>query len=462
MKTARPLLALAALVLVSGCSDSESLLPCAPPPSSGSGGPLVPHYIVAQGEQVSLDVSAAPVQSLSSCGDEDRPTQAPQSAAAQVFDPDNHPVPAEVSLSPDRRKAHVSFHPTVPGRHHVIVSFAPVGSLQQLTVHVARPWSGQGSGVLLPLPRCAQLDRTSRGTWVCDGVALREPGGRQVRLGSSSTPPDVAISGNIVWVVGDGRVRRYVDTGTELELTGSLLLNPQAPVTEIQSRLATQSELWVLGMHHLHRFTFTDTGVLTTGPAVLWATGPLTSFGLDGVRGLLVRSGEDRVLLVQVHLVQGPGFVRFDTLACPFALTPGPAGGFAATNEPCQPIPSAPVGYEEGVLWTASRPDSQTLHRWELSEGKLVERASMVLGQLMLPFAPLRAGFTVPAVRPPQPGSATIATPVHFPQDTTLGLEQLPDTPLTAVTALSPRYYFHGTTDAQPGPGTLVYERPAP
>ncbi len=462
MTTARLLLALAALVLVSGCSQSDSLLPCEVSPPSGPGGPLVPHYLVQQGVQASIDVSPAEVQAFSACDDEvERPSERPLSVTAQVFDPDNNLLSSEVSLASDGRKANVRFTPLLPGRHHVIVSFAPVGSLQQLAVHVARGWSGTSS-FLLPLPRCAQLDRTARGTWVCDGVALREPGGRQVRLGTSSTPPDVAIAGNVVWVVGDGRVRRYVDTGTELELTGSLLLNLQNQVTDIQSRLAMDSELWVLGGSYLHRFIFTDTGVLTAAPQTLWAKGSLSSFGLDGVRGLLVRVGAERMMVVQVRLTQDSGFFRFDTLACPYQLAPGPAGGFIAASDACQELPSSPAGYEEGVLWTASRPDSQTLHRWVASEGKLVEQASLVLGQLALPVGSLRAGFTVPVVQSTQPGRASAAAPVLFPQDNTLGLQLLPSTSPTAFSTLSPRYYFHGATDAPQGPGTTVHERPVP
>ncbi|HZI13909.1 MAG TPA: hypothetical protein VE153_26265, partial [Myxococcus sp.] len=244
MKTARPLLVLAALVLVSGCSQSDDFFCRTPVPAGvGQQGPLP---LLRVDAPASLEVFTHQPQLLGDCGEPGTVPQVPDSVTAQVFDPDNNLIPSEVALNSEGTSATVHFTPKVVGRHHLLVAFAPVGSIQQVGVYVGRPWSGGQSPVLLPVPRCAQVDRTSRGTWLCDGIALREPSGRQVKLYSGSVLPDVAVSGNVVWVVGEGRVRRFVDNGTELELTGSLLLSQTAPVRIIQSRLASEQELWVL------------------------------------------------------------------------------------------------------------------------------------------------------------------------------------------------------------------------
>jgi hypothetical protein len=328
-----------------------------------------------------------------------------------------------------------------------------VGSIQQLDLYVAREWSGVAPRVVLPLPRCTQLDRTTRGTWLCDGVALREPGGPQVRLSASTSQrPDVAVAGNVVWVVGEGRVRRFVDTGTELELTGSLLLNQVTTLKVIQSRLATESELWVLDNQHLHRFTFTATGVLAASPAVLWNTGRRASFGLDSVLGLLVRAAADRVLVVQ--LVEGQ---LSNSLACPFRL--GLNGAFAATGEPCQPVPGMPVGFEEGVLWTRVLDQGQTLHRWEVAAGKLAEQGSLVLDISVAPLGePLRPGFIIPRLHMMSAVGPGAAAPVMSLERRTLGLELLPDTAFAGFDALSPRFYWDGDPRLNSG-GTEVHER---
>jgi hypothetical protein len=383
----------------------------------------------------------------------------PDSVTAQVFDPDNNLVPSEVALNSEGTSATVHFTPKVVGRHHLLVAFAPVGIIQQVGVYVGRPWSGAQSPVLLPVPRCAQVDRTTRGTWLCDGIALRELTGRQVKLYSGSVLPDVAVSGNVVWVVGEGRVRRFVDNGTELELTGSLLLSQTAPLRIIQSRLASEQELWVLDDQLLHRFVFTDAGVLAATPAARWTAGRRLPFALDAVSGLLVRVAPDRVLVAQVEETR-----PVDTLLCPFRL--GPDGSFSATAETCQRVPGMPVGYEEGVLWTRVLDGGQVLHRWGASEGWLAERGTLAFDLSVSALAePLRAGFCLPIIRMISGNLPAAAAPVALTSASgqpTLGMELLPGMSPSGFNTLGPRFYFFWMNDSASSGGTLVFNRSAP
>lgn len=448
MKTA-PLLALSALLALCGCAASEDT--CTNTLLFGDGavsGP--PSFRV--GVPASLTVSA--LQTLS-CNDT-AASQVPDSVTAEVYDPDNQLLPSSVSLSAGGTAAVVRFTPMTSGRHHVLVAFAPVGSVQQLGAYVARDWDGSPTATTLPFPRCTQLDRTARGTWLCDGVALHE-GGRTQRLGTSTLAPDVALSGNVVWVVGDGRVRRFVDTGTDLELTGSLLLSASAPLSTVQSRLASENELWVLDNLRLHRFTFTDTGVLAAAGAVLWPSGSEVSFGTDSAAGLLVRAAADRVLVVRMK--QYP-----NSQACPYRL--GTDGAFEAAKEPCQELPGQPVGYEEGVVWTRVgepfQSTGQTLRRWVLSDGALVEQGTLVLdSQVEGVTSALRAGFVVPDIRLGTLSTSLAVLPVVTPDQGPLGLELLPgNTSLASeLRTASPRFYWEG--DSRNNLSTLVYERPS-
>jgi hypothetical protein len=450
MKTA-PLLALTALVALCGCAADDDSCITTPLFNGGSSGP--PSFRV--GVPASLEVSA--VQTLS-CNDS-AASQVPDSVSAEVFDPDNHLLPSEVSLTVNGVSAFVRFTPRTTGRHHVLVAFAPVGSVQQLGVYVAKDWSGRPTATTLPLPRCTQLDRTTKGTWVCDGVALHE-GGRTQRLGTSTTlAPDVAVVGNVVWVVGsEGRVRRFVDTGTDLELTGSLLLSLTAPVMTIQSRLASERELWVLDSQRLHRFTFSDTGVLAAAGATPWTSGSERPLGTDSASGLLVRMSTDRVRVVRITTWP-------NSESCPFQL--GPDGAFAATGEPCLPLPGQPVGFEEGVVWTRVgepfQAAGQTLRRWVVSGDTLVEQGTLVLdGQIEAVVSPLRAGFIVPDIRLGTHAGAFSVLPVVSPEQGPLGLELLPGNPAlgTELRLVSPRFYWEGDNRVN-NASTVVYERSA-
>jgi hypothetical protein len=458
MKTAPSLLALTALLTLCGCPGSDdACFATPPPPPGGNGSPSPAAYEV--NAPASLQVFA--VQGFA-CGADAAATQLPSSVSAQVYDPENTPLPVEASLGGSGLSATLRFTPGRSGRHHVLVAFAPVGSVQQFGVYVARPWTGSAP-VQLPLPRCTQLDRTARGTWLCDGVALREPGARPVRLGTSTVAPDVAVAGNVVWVVGEGRVRRFVDTGTDLELTGSLLLG--ASLLTIHSRLATENELLVLDSLDLHRFTFTDSGVLAAAGRTVWAPSGARTFGVDSAAGLLVRLAEDRLGVVQME--RPP-----DSRACHFQLQP--SGAYAAVitagpNGPqplCQPLPGTPVGYEEGTLWTRvgdpfRPPFAQTLHLWRAQDGSLVEQGNVVLDAPVEGIlSSLRPGFVIPDIRLGTAPGAFSVVPLAPSRPGPLGLERLPGTPSLSqeLRTVSPRFFWEGDSRQLNG-STLVFER---
>ncbi|AGC41756.1 hypothetical protein MYSTI_00398 [Myxococcus stipitatus DSM 14675] len=457
MKTPLPL-ALAGLLAYAGCSGDSPHTPCSenvavPPEAVQRSGTLV--FPVDSVVEFRVNVAE-----LTQDCDTDAPIpQWPTSATAQVFDPEGLPIPVEVTWDVMNAVPRLTFTPSAVGRHHALVAFTPVGGIRQFGIHMASPWSGAPTPVTLPLPRCAQLDRTSRGLWLCDGVALRDPAAAPLRLGSATTPPDVAVWGNVVWVLGDGRLRRYVDTGTELELTGSLLLSTTEAVKVIQSRLASENELVVMDNQTLHRFVFTNTGVLEAPPPTRWApTSPLLTFSVDNAVGLLVRTSPDQVLTVSMTAAN-------DSEACPYSLQSN--GSYArATATPCTPLRGRPVGLEEGVVWTHAEVRSQVapspvLRRWEAAEGRLVEQASLVMdGRLTVLPTPLRTGLTVPSF----PAELDhVAVPRSSPPRPTLTLELVPSTLLRTRENRLTHPGFHWGGDSRPATGTtIVYEQTRP
>ncbi|MCP3063005.1 hypothetical protein LXT21_29940 [Myxococcus sp. K38C18041901] len=456
MKTTLPL-TLAAVLASVGCSADDQAPLCTVSPATGlfTRDPVV----VSLGTAVSLRMDVATLMLV--C-DDGRPAQAPDTATVEVLDPENHRVPAEVSLGDLGGEATVSFAPTTVGRHHVLLSFAPVGGVRQLGVHVASAWSGSPTPITLPLPRCGQLDRTTRGLWLCDGVAMRGTEDRPLRLGTATTPADVSISGNVVWVVGDGRVRRYVDTGTELELTDSLLTD--VPGTQpLQGRLASEDELVVLDSERLHRFVLTDAGVLTMPPSTPWRKpGVQGRFGRAQSTGLLVRASAQRVLVVSLT---GPGSP--DSQACPFE--PSEEGVLLpVTGEPCAPLRGIPVGLEDGALWTlvgSAQPlfPERTLYRWTLVGDRLTQDGALGLEMsLGVVEGSLHLGPTVPTLYSTT-GEARLSQPRRLSGQPVLGLELLPTHfPLSEGSRdTSPRFHWSG--DSRPlGGFTTLYEQARP
>ncbi|MCE9668898.1 hypothetical protein LY474_13835 [Myxococcus stipitatus] len=451
MKTVRPLLIQVLSTLLFACSSDEL------PPLCGLDTGVSPQLDVAVfpvNTPVSVRVDVA--SRLMSC-DSGQTVQVPDSATSEVYDPENHRVDSLVEVGADGRFSTVRFVPTQVGRHHVILAFTPVGGVQQFGVYASEPWRGEQAPVTLSLPRCTQLDRTASGLWLCDGAALREPSGRIQKLGTTNLPPDVTVAGDVVWVVGDGRVRRYVDTGTDLELTGSVLQSPQAPLDAIHARLATEDELVVLDDDSLARFVLTPEGVLTAPPPTAWrpASG-LNPFGPDNTLGLLVRAAAQRVLTVSLA---ADGHSEL----CPFEVDD--KGSYARTRESCRSLRGRPSGLEEGVLWTqvgsrqSSSQEGRALYRWGRAEGWLVEEGALVLDpSLEVTDSPLRGGFVVPTVVTFPRNAATPSLPRQVPGRLALGLELLPSTlaPSEGARGASTRFYWGGDA-RQTGGSTVVY-----
>ncbi len=206
----------------------------------------------------------------------------------------------------------------------------------------------------------------------------------------------------------------------------------------------------------LHRFTFSNTGVLAAAGATAWTSGGELTFGSDAVLGLLVRSTLDRVLVVRTK-------DSFNSQLCPYRL--GTDGAFAPESTPCQSLPGTPVGLEEGVLWTrVGQPfqaTGQTLRRWTFSGTTVAEAGTLALdAPVEGVFASLRPGFVLPDIR--LGGSASSVLPVVYPEQSPLGLELLPNgsTAPRELRAMSSRFYWEGDARLNNG-STLVYERPA-
>ncbi|HZI09176.1 MAG TPA: hypothetical protein VE153_02230, partial [Myxococcus sp.] len=209
----------------------------------------------------------------------------------------------------------------------------------------------------------------------------------------------------------------------------------------------------------LHRFVFTNAGVLTAAPAGRWLPGRRLPFALDAVSGLLVRVAPDRVLVAQVEEAR-----PVDTLLCPFRL--GLDGSVSATAETCQRVPGTPVGYEEGVLWTRALDGGQVLHRWGVSGGWLAERGALAFDLSVSTLAePLRAGFSIPIIHMISGNLPAAAAPVALTSaagQPTLGLELLPGMSSSGFNTLGPRFYFFWMNDSTSSGGTLVFNRSAP
>jgi hypothetical protein len=215
-----------------------------------------------------------------------------------------------------------------------------------------------------------------------------------------------------------GRVRRFVDTGTSLELTATLSLEGLGGTS---SRLATEDELVMLDTTAITRVTFAQGQGLTAWPPFRLPSRYRGAFGSDFIEGLLLRSGE-RLLWVSASLTPA---VEFVSSVCPLRL--GAEGGFVADELPCQTVPGMPIGSEPGVLWLRTgelRPGGSdprftmdVLTRWVVRDGRLVEAgalrlrdaASTLRGRLSYgPVVPtLASGLTPYAALPgwrPAPG----------------------------------------------------------
>lgn len=415
------LAALVALGAGSGCPGETP--PCfSRPPAQATNTRLF-----GAGEEVSLQVSAGVG---TSCTDEGTLQQGPDSVTVEVYGPENQSIPATAVLQQGTASAIIRFTPPETGRYHILVAFAPVGSLQQLGIFVAADRHGEAPLARLPsLSNCRYLDRTRQGTWLCGARALREEDGAPQLLGVSSDAPMV-VAGDVVWTV-DGSVRRFVDTGSgPLQPTDAVPFlgsGPGGPVQAVVALLATEDELLVHNEQFLYRYTFTE-GRIRSAPAA--SVLPMTAFpfGSDGVTALLVRAGP-RVLVVSRS--QDTTAFTVQTRVCAFEARTATGSYTRALEEPCQQLEGEPGGFEDGVLWTrtatfATNTTEQTLRRYVVVNGRLAEEGALVLdGQLTVDSPFLRPGATVPVVY----GMGTVgpyALPRWNPEQHQLGLELSP------------------------------------
>ncbi|QSQ22459.1 hypothetical protein JY651_46335 [Pyxidicoccus parkwayensis] len=445
------------LVLAGGAGCPGEPTPCL----SGASPQRVEGHVFGVGTEASFEVAANLVVTCSDVGN--APAARPDSVTVEVKDPENRPVPATAVLSSGGLGATIRFTSNVEGRHHVIVSFSPVGSLQQFSVYFLP--DRRGEAILASLPgfaSCPHLDRTTKGTWVCGQLTRRESDTQARTLGTSVST--TVVAGDVVWAVETNRVLRYMDTGTgPLELTGTA---PYVPGTRPgvgypgpHGRLATPDELVVLSDSLLHRFTFTGSDGIATAPTTAWLrSNVLINFGNDAVGALLVRAGS-RLLLVSV--LQDSRTFTARTEACPYEA--GTGGAYLrVTSEDCHTLVGLPVGYEDGVVWTltsetpgASLP-MDTLHRFAVVGGTLEETGAVALeGQLVINAPLLRPGPVLPTL-----STLGTFTPFVIPRWNAgtgrVELELAPMQPFTDVPHVGERFIWVNTSS---GSGLVVYSR---
>lgn len=317
------------------------------------------------------------------CGEPRLPT----SVTAEIEGPSGEPVEGQIQLGEANAPATLQFTPVRPGPHHILVAFSQVGGLHQFDFHAVVDSSLSTPSTTLNR-ECNSLERTQQGSWVCGTAVLR--GETEV-----ATFPDarLAVAGDVIWVLSNTALERYVDTGSALVMTGSLN-HSQGNATFL---LASADELAAVHDHSLALYTFSG-GTLASAGVTPW-TPPAASVGSTGdPHGLLLREGSQFILVTRQA-------VNFQSVvqACPYQLD---SGRLQRTPETCLQLGGDVVGFEHQVLWTRDPPfmsgtrlEQGSIHRWEWSGGRLVEAGSVSLGaQALLIFPPMRTPSVVPAI----------------------------------------------------------------
>lgn len=411
MKLCRFLFLLGALLGLAGCPDE----PCFTD-SIGLPGPPPPGVIVV-GEEASMRVTPLV---FGGCGTEN--PESPQTLSVEVYGPDNLPVPSQSALGkPSRASATVTFTPDKPGRYHVFAAFEPVGGIQQFDFYAARNRSAEAP-VHTMNRLCGAMERTRRGGWVCDSDFVRD--GSVVRQFAGAR---LAVAGDVVWVVDGSQTQRFVDTGTALELTATLT----GGAIPIDTLLASEAELLAIRSAGVDRIVFDGTAALALkGSAIMPASNG--TLGSTGLRGLLVRSGDQLMIVINTS-TSSPSQPSnsFTSQACPYRIEPE---RILRTTDPCQTLTGDVVGYEPGGLWVGTRfPFGEFLAdlRWvEMAGGTLVEQASLPLGTN---FETVKHSFSgrntaVPVFASPASPLSTRfqpTMPVYAPDQRTILLEYL-------------------------------------
>ncbi|MBN1206551.1 MAG: hypothetical protein JXB05_16815 [Myxococcaceae bacterium] len=374
----------------------------------------------------------------------------PTSVTAEVEGPGGQLIASQITLASTGATATLEFTPERPGPHHILVAFSEVGGLHQFDLHAAMDRSSEAPPQLLA-PPCPSLERTLQGAWVCAPEVLRG----DTSLGSFPNSR-MAVAGDVIWVVLGTRVERYVDTGTELLLTGSVTHSRGA----VEFLRASPDELIVLHGSALARYAFQNGALEATG-ALAWSR-PTLPIMPAGPHGVLLREG-DWLALGTRSIAEGMATVQ----VCPYERV---AGTLQPTQEVCRTIPGEIAGFEPTVLWTKDVPvptpsggQSWLLRRWEWSGGQLVEQGSLVLNANAVVLdrtdtssaaVPLVGSLLTTSSTPP-----IIAVATWSPQLRVILLEYL-DPALTEVHA-SPTLYWTLNPQAM-GQATSVRLRPPP
>lgn len=379
------------------------------------------------------------------CGDQS--SVAPAGISAEIYDPDQLPVEHQALLS--HGVATLEFTPRKLGRYHIFAAFEPVGGIHQFGVYTAVDRSTEAPMLTLP-KECTSLERTRSGTLVCDlelyrnGVLkLRLPGGR------------LAVSGDTVWRVDTAQISRYVDTGTELVLTGTLAHSAGAA----EAILATETELVVLHATKLQRIVVAGQTLERTGESP-WEP-PFDTLRPDGPRGIMVRTG-DRLAVISSMFANG----RTGLQVCPFQLE---QGSFLRAGA-CEQLPGVVVGFEPSVLWLGEEPVNsfvvQSVHRMEWTGTQWLKRGSLELGTVLrLPIhlsLNLKRPEVVPVFESPSltsSGASRIAVPVYVPNQPQLRLDVL-DTSIMRSQA-SPTLFWGASVLSTTGLNSRVRFRPS-
>jgi hypothetical protein len=299
-------------------------------------------------------------------GCEEEP-KTPTALSVEVLGPDGLPIEVETRFEPaPSPSGAVAFTAGEAGSYRLRGAFEPLGGTFLYDIHAARDRSAETQDRTLPFG-CDALEVTSRGGWACGPFVLREDGTRVL-----TTPQGrFAVAGDVVWRMEPQRIQRYVDTGTELTLTGTWA---HAEGT-VEALLATPDELVTLHATTLQRVTFDGTGLTGGGPTA-WNTGaPASPMRAGGPRGVLLRAGDTLGIAARVP----PRSTSYSNEACPYALT---NGRFERTAEPCTPFLDEVVGFEPGGLWLritrgGLEPRALSWNAW--TEAGLVQRATLSL-----------------------------------------------------------------------------------
>jgi hypothetical protein len=385
VRNARLALCLLVLLGLTSCSDEPVEPPiCEIGPSpTPLDSPFQSSGLMKVGQQFTLLVRPL---SSSVCGDAKPPT----SVTAEIEGPGGEPVEGQIQLGEANGPATLQFTPVRAGPHHILIAFSQVGGLHQFDFHAVVDSSRTAPSYTLHRA-CTSLERTQQGSWVCDTAVLR-----------GETPvanfPDarLAVAGDVIWVLSSTALQRYVDTGSELVMTGSRS-HSQGKATFL---LASADELAAVYDGALALYTFSG-GTLASAGATSWSR---LGFSEEPY-GLLLREGSHFALVTR-QATNGQSVVQ----ACPYQLD---AGLLQRTSGTCLQREGDVVGFEPRVLWTRTPPtlsgtrlEQGSIQRWEWSGGQLVEAGSVSLGaQARLVFPPMMNPTFVPTIYADQSGN---------------------------------------------------------